>query len=139
MRLVDGLTALTDMTELENGFEFETQVVWDTGGLPQETLILAYPRLGVIAPAGATVVLELNETGGGNIESYTWPEGPGMFTRTWADATTPDGVQLDAHYDAAALLSTGWPLTEQRVDYSSAKPTTAATLQAYANKQGKIV
>lgn len=134
----DGLTALTDMTELEFGFEFATQVVWGAGGLPSETLILAYPRLGKIAPAGVVTVLEYNEAGGGNVESYSWPEGPGMFTRTWADATTPDGVQLDAHYDAAALLSTGWPLLEQRVDYSSAKPTTLATLQGYANKQGKI-
>ena len=136
----DGLTAITDLTEMESGFEFATQVVWGSGGMPAETLILAFPRLGKIAPAGVSTVLEYNEfTDGGNVLSYQWPEGPGLFTRTWADATTPDGVQLDASYDASNLLSTGYPLFEQKVDFSSANPTTLAALQLYANKQGKIV
>lgn len=133
----DGLTAITDITEMEFGFEFGTQVAANpAGGMPIETLLLAYPRLGRIGPA-SPLVFDYNE-GRGNVINYQWPDGPGLFTRTWADATTPDGVQLEAPYNASNLLNAGYPLLEQRVDYSSAKPTTLAQLQSYANKQGKI-
>lgn len=134
----DGLTAITDITEMEFGFEFGTQVTRDpTSGLPVETLILAYPRLGRIG-AASPLVLEYNDQGAGNVENYQWPDGPGLFTETWADATTPDGIQLVASYQATSLLDNGYPLLEKRVDFSSAKPSTLATLQSYANKQGKI-
>jgi hypothetical protein len=136
---VDGLTALTDLTEVQGGLEFATRYSWSNTGFPSEELVLAYPRLGKVAPGQITTVLEYNDQGGGNIISYTWPEGPGLFTRTWADATTADGVQLDAKYDATALTDAGYPLLEQKVDFSSAKPATLPLLQAYANQQGAIV
>lgn len=136
----DGVTALTDLTEMQYGFEIGMDVAWTAAGsgVPSETLMIAYPRLGKVGPKAVTTVFEYNRGAGGNVISYQWPEGPGMFSRTWADATTPDGVQLDAYYDAGNLLNNGYPLVEQKVDFTSARPTTLATLQNYANKQGQI-
>lgn len=129
-----GLQALTDLTGMDDGFEFATQVQW-AAGVPSETLVIGYPRLGRVGPASPAVI-EYNQGGGGNCENYTWPDGPGLYTRTWTDATTPDGVQLNASADNAGLVSAGYPLREQKVDVSSSKPTTQALLQAYADKHG---
>jgi hypothetical protein len=131
----NGLQALTDLTGMDDGFEFATQVQW-AGGMPLETLVLAYPRLGRIGSASPAVI-EHNFGTSGNCQTYTWPDGPGLFTRTWADATTADGVQLDASCNNTDLVNAGYPLLEQKVDASSSKPTTLAVLQAIANKQGR--
>jgi hypothetical protein len=129
-----GLQALTDLTGIDDGFEFATQVHW-AAGAPSETLVIGYPRLGR-AGADSPAVIEYNWGTSGNCTAYTWPDGPGLYTRTWADATTPDGVQLDAYSDNAGLIGGGYPLREQKVDVSSSKPTTQALLQAYADKHG---
>lgn len=129
-----GLQALTDLAGMTDGFEFGTDVQW-VGGAPSETLVIAYPRLGRIG-AASPAVIEYNEWTSGNCVSYTWPDGPGLFTRTWTDATTPDGVQLDAHCDNLDLIDAGYPMFEQKIDVTSSKPTTLAILQAYANKYG---
>lgn len=127
------LQALTDLTEMESGFEFATSVSW-SGGVPLEVLQLAYPYLGRRG-AASPLVIEYNELTGGNCLSYSWPDGPGLLTRVWSSATTPDGVLLVASRDNPDLIDAGYPLLEGKFDFTSSKPTTQATLQAYANRQ----
>jgi hypothetical protein len=128
-----GLQALTDITEMESGFEFASRVSWDAFGVPYDELLLAYPYLGRRRTASPAVI-EYNHRGGGNCQSYQWPDGPGLFVRTYTGATTPDGVQLVAWADTTPLLDEGYPLLEQKVDVTSSKPTTQAALQGYANR-----
>ncbi|MBO2461662.1 hypothetical protein [Actinomadura violacea] len=124
------LTALTELSEVENGFEFATQTVW-SGGAPAETVLLGYPRLGR-AGADSGLVLEYDAFGGGgNIVSYTWDDGPGLFTRSWASTETDEGVQLTASATNSALLGQGYPLLEQSQQFDGI--TNLATLQAHAN------
>ena len=130
-----GLQAITDLAGLDDGFEFATSVEWD-GTAPSETLVIGYPRLGR-AGFDSPAVIEYNMGTSGNCTAYVWPDGPGLYTRTWTDATTPDGVQLDAFTDNGELVTAGYPLREQKVDVSSSKPTTQALLQAYADKHAR--
>lgn len=126
------LTALTNLSEVEGGFEFATAVVWDETGAPSERLLLGYPSLGRAGPASA-LVLEYDQfvATGGNVISYTWDDGPGLFTRSWATCDTEDGSQLVVSATNLALLSQGYPLLEQSQQFDGI--TNQATLQAHAN------
>jgi hypothetical protein len=127
-----GLQALTDMTEMAQGFEFASSVQWSSG-VPHEELLIAYPYLGRRRQDSPNVI-EFNKLTGGNCVSYQWPDGPGLATLTWASAQTPDGVQLVAWKYNTDLIDAGYPLIEAKADYSTSKPTTQASLQAFANR-----
>jgi hypothetical protein len=125
------LSALTDLSEVEGGFEFSSQVIWDNNNLPQETVLLGYPRLG---RAYTGLVFEYADGvygGGGNVSSYTWSDSEGLYTRSWAVAETDEGVQLVAHADNTTLLAAGYPLIEQTQSFDGV--VDLATLQAHAN------
>lgn len=108
-----GLDALTDLSEVINGFEFATQVVWDETMRPQEKILLAYPRMGR-AGRDAGAVLEYDRfSGGGNVATYTWSDGPGLYTKSWATTETEEGVQLVANTVNTDLLGQNYPLLEQ--------------------------
>jgi hypothetical protein len=130
------LTALTDLSEVLAGFDFATQAVWGPAGTPLETILLGYPRLGR-SGAAAGLVFEYNEfTGvagapGGNVAAYTWDDGPGLFTRSWAVCTTDEGTSLVAASTNADLLGQGYPLLEQTQQFEGI--TSQATLQAHAD------
>lgn len=107
------LTALTQLSEVIDGFDFASQVVW-VGNLPYESLVLGYPRLG--RPTSASgVVLEFDRFSGagGNVESYTWADaGVAMATRAWATTETDEGVQLTARAERPDLIADGYPIME---------------------------
>lgn len=128
-----GLQALTDLTEMESGLEFASRVTWRSGA-PYEELLIAWPYLGR-RRAASPLVIEFHKISGGNCTYYNWPDGPGLATRVWSSATTPDGVQLVARKDNTDLLDLGYPLIEVKADFTSSKPTTQAALQASANRQ----
>jgi hypothetical protein len=112
-----GLEALTNLSEVINGFDFATQVTWSPTMTPQETIVLAYPRMGRVG-TDAGLVMEYDRFGGGgNIASYTWSDGPGLFTRSWATTETEEGVQLVASATNTALITAGYPLLEQSDTY----------------------
>lgn len=108
----EALGALTELSEVVGGFEFATAVTWDAGQ-PRENLLLGYPRLGRTG-AAAAMVLEFNRflANPGNVESYTWPGGPGFATRVHASTETDEGVVLAAQADNATALAVGYPLVE---------------------------
>lgn len=113
-----GLQALTDLSEQLGGFEFCTSVTWGSTGLPEETLLLAFPRLGRLRSSAAQV-LEYDLFGTpGNVVSYTWSDGAGLFTRSWADTQTAEGVQLVAKQDNPTLLAAGYPMLEQAQSFT---------------------
>lgn len=125
------LTALTDLSEVEGGFEFATQTAW-AGGVPTETVLLGYPRLGRAgADTGLVLEYDVFGGGGGNIVSYSWDDGPGLFTRSWAATQTDEGVQLTASATNSGLLGQGYPLLEQSQQFEGI--SNLATLQAHAN------
>lgn len=130
------LTALTNLSEVIDGFDYAYQVGW-VGDTPYEQLVLGYPRLG--RPAGESgMVLEYNRfVGGGNVESYTWGDaGTPMATRSWANAETDEGVQLTASTEQTSAITAGYPLMEQNesfegvVNYDTLK-THADEMAAY--------
>jgi hypothetical protein len=127
-----GLTALTNLSEVINGFEFATSVTWDSGMEPTESLMFGYPRLGRVGTATG-LVLEYNRFGsaGGNVASYTWSDGPGLFTKSWATTETDEGVQLVASATNNALITEGYPLLEQAEDFDGI--VFLPTLQAHAD------
>lgn len=126
-----GLTALTDLSQVINGFEFATQVGWGSDGAPQEKLLLGYPRMGRTRAASG-LVLELNRFGSvqGNIVTYTWEDGGGLYTRSWASTETEEGVQMVAMAQDDTLLAAGYPLLEESQQFEGV--TDLTTLQAHA-------
>jgi hypothetical protein len=129
--LTPGLQALTQLSEVINGFEFCTQTSYDGNRLPHELLILGYPQVGRRLDASG-VVLEYDRfTGAGNVESFTWSDsGTPMATQVWANAETDEGVQLTATTARQDLLAVGYPLMETGETFDGV--TNIATLQAHA-------
>lgn len=125
------LTALTDLSEAENGFEFATQVAWFEGQ-PNETLLLGYPRLGR-ADTSSRLVLEHDQfMGGGNITSYTWEDGAGLFTRSWATSQTAEGARIAVAATHEGLLAQGYPLLEHTLGFEGADNEAALAAHAVA-------
>lgn len=127
-----GLNALTNLSEVIDGFEFVTEVTWGANGKPTETLLFGYPRIGR-ARGASGLVLEVDRfrSNGGNVAGYTWSDGPGLYTRSWATAETDEGVQLVASATNTALLTVGYPLIEQAQDFDGV--VWLSTLQEHAN------
>lgn len=127
-----GLSALTDLSEVVNGFEYATQTVWDSDGNPQETLLFGYPRLGRVRDESG-LVLEYDQfnPATSNVRSYTWSDGDGLFSKSWATTETEEGIQLVATAQNTSLITAGYPLLEQAEDFDGV--TNLATLQAHAD------
>jgi hypothetical protein len=125
-----GLQALTDLSEVIDGFEFATQVVWGPTA-PLETVLFGYPRLGR-AQSGSGLVLEYDHFSSAvsNVASYTWSDGPGLATRVWATSETDEGVQLATSVTNTDLVTAGYPLLERSEDFEGV--TQLSTLQAHA-------
>ncbi len=132
--LTPGLQALTQLSEVSNGFEFTTQVTYDGNQMPYELLILGYPQVGRRGIASG-VVLEFDRfTGAGNVESFTWADpGTRMSTQVWANTETDEGVQLTATATAPDLITIGYPLLESAETYDGI--VNIQTLQDHATAQ----
>jgi hypothetical protein len=126
-----GLTALTDLSEVIDGFEFATQTGWGDDGQPQEKLLLGYPRMGRVGTASG-LVFEYNRSGSaqGNITTYTWEDGGGLYTRSWASTETEDSVQMVASSQNDDLIAAGYPLLEESAQFDGI--TDLSTLEAHA-------
>ena len=125
------LTALTQLSEVINGFEFAVQVSYDGSVMPYELLLLGYPTLGRAGDASG-IVLEYDRFSGlGNVESFTWSDsGTPLATRVWASSETEEGVQLVAMAERPDLVAIGYPLLEQSETFDGV--TNVATLTAHA-------
>lgn len=114
------LKMLSDLANLDSGFEFMIQVLVDpTTGARTRQIRLAYPTLATgtvhrIAKPGA-------------ILSYNFPEDGGRGG-TYLMATG-SGIASTVHKDTA-MLNAGWPRTDLTTSYSSV--TDPAVLEAHA-------
>ncbi|GIH95448.1 hypothetical protein ACFFMN_23060 [Planobispora siamensis] len=126
------LTALTQLSEVIDGFDFSTQVGW-VGGLPHELLVLGYPRLGRTGKdSGLVFEFDRFSGSGGNIDSYTWGDaGVPMSTRTWANSETDEGVQLTARSERPDLIADGYPVMENSESFDGV--VNGSTLQTHAD------
>lgn len=125
--------AMTQLSEVIDGFDFEIGVRYSTIGVPEKYLGLYYPRRGVDASITQAVFERP-----GNIISYTFTEdGTKQATRTFATGSGEgDDMKLAVH-QSAAVVDQGYPLLDQVVDYKDVirKPT----LQAHADADGRAV
>jgi hypothetical protein len=124
------LEALSNLSEVIDGFDFATQVVWDETAQPQERIVLAHPRMGRVGPQSGLVLEHDRVMGGGNVVSYTWSDGPGLFTRSWASSENEEGAQMAVSATNSELLGQGYPLLEQIENFSGI--TQLNTLLAHA-------
>lgn len=127
------LAALTDLSEVINGFEVATQTIWDGSQFPQETLLLGYPRLGrALNASGLAWEYDRFTSSQQTLESFTWASaGVPMATRCWATTETDDGVQLATYSERPDLIADGYPLLEVAETYDAI--SNLATLQAHAD------
>ncbi|MEV8634282.1 hypothetical protein AB0395_21765 [Streptosporangium sp. NPDC051023] len=126
------LTALTQLSEVIDGFEFASQVAWN-GAVPLESLVFGYPRLGRSgSSSGLVFEFDRFSGSGGNVDSYTWDDaGVPMSTRTWASSETEEGVQLTAHTDRPDLVAAGYPVMEYGETYDGI--VNVSTLQEHSD------
>lgn len=126
------LTALTQLSEVINGFEYAVQTTYDGSQMPHELLLLGYPRLGRSSGTSG-VVLEYDRFSGlGNVEAFTWSDaGTPMSTRVWASSETDEGVQLTTMAERPDLIALGYPLMEIGETFDGV--VNIATLQAHAD------
>jgi hypothetical protein len=122
--------ALTDLSQANNGFDFNVDVYYDTNGVPQKIMNLGYPQIGYrynSADPNAPV-LQLP----GNVTEYSYFEDGSLVANTvfvfganeiW---TSADNV--------AAITNGGYPYLQSSFNYNDIKNTTL--LQQIA--QGKI-
>lgn len=118
--------ALTQLSEVENGFDFTVEVAY-VNDTPTKTLRLGYPRRGRRAPESGWLF-----DYPGNITDYEWPEdGTGMATtRRATGAGDQQGMLIAAAADSS-LIDAGYPLLEASRAYGDVIIQT--TLQAHAN------
>lgn len=127
------LSALTELSEVVDGFEVSVQTIWDGSRMPQDTLLLGYPRLGrALSSSGLVWEYDRFISSQQTLESFTWsPAGVAMATRSWASSETDEGVQLTASSDRPDLIADGFPLMEYAESFDGI--SNVVTLQGHAD------
>lgn len=121
------LEALTQLSQVQGGFDFSIDVAYDTNGAITKTLHLGYPRRGARAAASG-FVFEFP----GNLQSYSWPEDATLqATTTYATGSGAGPGTMIATSVNANMLSGGYPLLEGKWSYPDV--LIASTLQAHAD------
>jgi hypothetical protein len=130
--------AIQDLSRAENGFDFNINVSYD--GVTEEpikTLILGYPRTGVVYdvndPAAFVFIFPA-----GNIVEYEYPEDGSIAANTVyaLGAGSNEGKLIATAQDASKLID-GWALLEEQANYSDT--TDATLLQELATGQVNAV
>lgn len=116
------LQMLTDLANLDQGFEFLIQTVLDSTGARTRRMRLGYPTL------STGTIHRIDKPGA--ILSYTLPE-DGTRSATYLMATG-SGVQSTIHTDAAALAA-GYPRLDLTTSYSQITDTTVLEAHAAAD------
>ena len=130
--------AIQDLSRAENGFDFNINVSYDVvTEEPIKTLILGYPRTGVVYdindPAAITFIFPA-----GNIVEYEYPEDGAIAANTVyaLGAGSNEGKLIETAQDATKLAD-GWALLEEQANYSDV--TDATLLQELATGQVNAV
>lgn len=119
--------ALQDLSRAEDGFDFNIVVAYDGSGQPTKTLVLGYPRTGVVYSDSDpyATMFELP----GNIVEYTYPEDGSIVGNTVyaLGAGSNEGKIISIQNDATKITD-GWPVLELSANYSD------VTDQTYLNQ-----
>lgn len=111
--------AIQDLSRAENGFDFNINVSYDPiTEEPIKTLILGYPRTGVVYnvndPAAIVFLFPA-----GNIVQYEYPEDGAIAANTvYALGAGSNEGKLIATAQDATKLADGWALLEDQANYS---------------------
>lgn len=117
--IIDGLAK-------QNAFDWTIEPQWNAG-VPQLTLRLGWPRLGVVG-AASQIVFEFP----GNVLQYYFSENASKGrNRSWGIGNGEGSTMLVANADDAVTLGTGYPLLEEMESYKN--ETVQANLQLDAN------
>lgn len=124
--------ALTQLSAVQNGFDFSIGVTIGSDGAPRKVLNLGYPYLGR-SQASTGLVLEYP----GNVLNYTWTRlGSQITTTMWLIGAGDGESALRARADNNALLNAGWPVLESDISYTDV--TEQSTLNAHALAEAAV-
>lgn len=118
-------SALQDLSQQQNGFDFNIQVAYDGAGNPTKALRLSYPQSGTRYSATSPTALVF-EFPAGNTSQYSYPEDGSLAANLVyvVGAGSNEGKQILSATDSVKLTA-GWPLLEDSANYSD---TTDLTL-----------
>lgn len=119
--------ALTSLSSTAPGFDMAVDVAW-SGGAPQKTLTLSYPRRGRTAPNTGL----LWEYPNGNVANYEWAEDGTLVAGTVYEVGAGQGASmLLTAGSTPALIDAGYPLLEAVQQHKDV--TDSGTLAAFAS------
>ena len=125
--------ALLDLSQSQNGFDFNVEVYYDGNGTPQKVLNLGYPQIGYRYVAGDpnAPVLQLP----GNVLDYTYFE-DGSLVANYVSAVGANNIIGSGSY--APAIAAGYPFMQEVVNYSdiTSQPLLGLIAQGRANALG---
>lgn len=114
----DLYSAIKDLSNASNGFDFNVDVAYDSFGEPQKYLMCEYPQRGVVYDATSADALVFEFPG--NMTGYEWPD-DGSATTNVMYGIGPNSneamIRAIAVAPAPQILS-GWPLLEDTATYN---------------------
>jgi len=110
-------SAIQELSQVNQGFDFTIAVAYDGDGNPTKTLKLGYPRLGnTYSSTSATVPVFILP---GNMVEYVFPEdGTKAANTLYATGAGSNEGKLIATAIDATKTAAGWALLEDSVNYS---------------------
>jgi hypothetical protein len=111
--------AIQDLSRQEDGFDFNIKVEYDAiTNEPLKTLVLGFPRSGVVYSSSSTSA-PVFEFPAGNVVEYVYPEDGAIAANTIyaLGAGSNEGKQSSTAQNTT-LLGEGWPLLEDQANYS---------------------
>lgn len=119
------LDALTELAEVENGFEYTEDVYFDQMQRPQAVIRLGHPRLGT--DKGLLFSYP------GDVMTYSWPSDPADSVNSVLAVGAGEGsAMLRSVAVDEAELAAGWPLLDGSVSYKDVSDQ--GTLDAHASE-----
>ena len=117
-------SALLDLSQATNGFDFNIQCSYDGSGNPSKTLVLSYPRSGIVYSSSSPTA-PVFEFPAGNVVEYQLTEDGSTTAETIyaLGAGNSDG-KLIATASSTTNLAAGWPLLEDSINYSDISDAT---------------
>lgn len=112
--------AVQDLSQSDNGFDFNVNVYYDANGVPRKILNVAYPQLGVRYKATESDATVFQFPG--NIVSYTYAEDSATQTNTaYTLGTGSNEAQLQGIAVGSSLTDfsqSTWPLLEEAYSFT---------------------
>jgi hypothetical protein len=138
----DVFAAIKDLSNANNGFDFNIDVRYDSTNTPRKYLVTAYPQQGVIynASDATAIVFEFP----GNLVSYEWPDDGSIVANTMY-GIGPNSNEAKIRATAvgpAGQVGAGWPLLEDTTTYNDQYDSTLLynqTLGEVTARQNPVV